>query len=57
MLSFAAHPQTKNNLLKLVNGDNQLCQRLVNKIKNQYPERHEQWCYQKAIDDLIKDRR
>lgn len=57
MLSFAAHPQTKNNLLKLVNGDNQLCQRLINNIKNQYPEKHEQWCYEKAINDLIKDRR
>jgi len=57
MLSFPAHPQTKNTLLKLLNGDNDACQRLTNKIKSEFPNLNEQQSWEKAIEDLIRDRR
>ncbi len=57
MFSFPAHPETKKKLLNLVNGDKDTCQRLTNKIKSKYPELSEQECWEKAINDLIRDRR
>lgn len=57
MFSFPAHPETKKKLVNLLNGDNDVCQRLINKIKIKSPDLNEQQCWEKAIEDLIRDRR
>lgn len=46
----------RSRLLSLVNGDMSTAQRLVANIKNSYPQRTEEWCWEKAADDLIRDR-
>lgn len=56
MFSFPAHPQTKNKLLNLLHGDSHACERLTNKIKSQSPNLNEQQCWEKAINNLIRDR-
>jgi hypothetical protein len=44
-------------LLKLVNGDRRTAERLLTHLQERYPEKSEQWCIEKAIWDLRRDRR
>jgi len=45
------------NLVTMLNGDRTTADRLIGRIRATYPNRSEQWWYEKAIDDLLRDRR
>jgi len=49
--------QTQKQLYRLVNGDRHTAQRLVEKVRQRNPGRSEQWCWEKAIYDIERDRR
>jgi hypothetical protein len=49
--------QTERELLRLVNGHRPTALRLVAKVQEYHPGRSEQWCWEKAIYDLQRDRR
>lgn len=49
--------QTERELLRLVNGHRPTALRLVAKIQEYHPGRSAQWCWEKAIYDLQRDRR
>lgn len=44
-------------LAMLLNGDRTTAERLISSTRQQYPNRSEQWCREKAIYDLERDRR
>ena len=48
---------TRKQLMRLVNGNLGVAQRLVERIRQQNPGRSEQWCWEKAIYDIQRDRR
>ena len=48
---------TRNQLLRLVGGNAAVAQRLVTDVKDRNPGRTEQWCWEKAIYDIERDRR
>lgn len=50
-------PTIESQLLTLVNGDRSTALRLVKSAKNSHPGRSEDWYWEKAIEDLIRDRR
>ena len=60
-----SHPQNKSlksskdyrYLLTLLNGDHDGANRLVQFISDSYPDRNTQWCLEKAINDILRDRR
>lgn len=49
--------QIKAKLEKLCSSDYQLAQRLVEGIRVDHPDRSEQWCWEKAVWDMERDRR
>lgn len=49
--------QTKRELRRLVNGNQALADRLVKQVRLHNPDRSEQWCWEKAVHDLQRDRR
>ncbi|WP_346290795.1 hypothetical protein [Sphaerothrix gracilis] len=49
--------QTQRELLRLTNGNQAVALRLVDRVKMQNPGRSEQWCWEKAIYDIQRDRR
>ena len=49
--------QIKSKLEKLCGSDYRLAQRLVEGIQVDHPERAEQWCWEKAVWDMERDRR
>ena len=49
--------QTRRQLLGLVGGKANVAQRLVEDVKMRNPGRTEQWCWEKAIYDIERDRR
>ncbi|MEO0535351.1 MAG: hypothetical protein AAF215_15950 [Cyanobacteria bacterium P01_A01_bin.123] len=49
--------RTRRALMRLVNGNPGVAQRLVERVRQQNPERSEQWCWEKAIYDIQRDRR
>ena len=49
--------RTRKELMRLVNGNRDVAARLVERIRLQNPGRSEQWCWEKAIYDLQRDRR
>lgn len=49
--------QTERELLRLVNGHRPTALRLVAKVQEYHPGRSAQWCWEKAIYDLQRDRR
>lgn len=51
--SIPAHP-LRNRLLELCHGDSALVDRLY--LSANRPGKSDEWIYQKAIDDLIRDR-
>ncbi|MDW8200860.1 MAG: hypothetical protein RML75_06565 [Cyanobacteriota bacterium SKYGB_h_bin112] len=48
---------TVNELLTLTNGDRQLAERLVKSVQSRNPGQTAQWCWEKALYDLQRDRR
>ncbi|MEL7224196.1 MAG: hypothetical protein AAF810_04745 [Cyanobacteria bacterium P01_D01_bin.36] len=48
---------TRKQLLGLVGGNAAVAQRLVSDVSDRNPGRTEQWCWEKAIYDIERDRR
>ncbi|MEL7068141.1 MAG: hypothetical protein ABG776_06245 [Cyanobacteria bacterium J06555_13] len=48
---------TRAQLLRLVGGNAAVAQRLVGDVSERNPGRSEQWCWEKAIYDIERDRR
>lgn len=48
---------TRKQLLRLVGGNASVAQRLVQDVSDRNPDRPEQWCWEKAIYDIERDRR
>ncbi|MGC1309578.1 MAG: hypothetical protein WA885_20340 [Phormidesmis sp.] len=48
---------TRKKLMGLVGGNASVAQRLVSDVKDHNPGRTEQWCWEKAIYDIERDRR
>ncbi|MGB3299116.1 MAG: hypothetical protein WBA76_12665 [Phormidesmis sp.] len=48
---------TRSTLLRLVGGNAAVAQRLVRDLQVHNPGRTEQWCWEKAIYDVERDRR
>lgn len=48
---------TRQRLMRLVNGNQAVAARLVERVRSRNPERSEQWCWEKAIYDIERDRR
>jgi hypothetical protein len=48
---------TRKRLLSLVGGNAAVAQRLVSDVQRRNPDRTEQWCWEKAIYDVERDRR
>lgn len=46
-----------NRLVSMLHGDGNAAERLVGKVRQQNPERSEDWCWEKVISDLERDRR
>ena len=57
VLSGGVRGATRRQLLRLVGGNQDVAQRLVDTVKGRYPGRSEQWCWEKAIYDIQRDRR
>ncbi|NJM97823.1 MAG: hypothetical protein HC800_12295 [Phormidesmis sp. RL_2_1] len=49
--------RTRKKLLALVGGNAAVAQRLVRDVSSRNPGRTEQWCWEKAIYDIERDRR
>ncbi|MEL6605919.1 MAG: hypothetical protein AAFP20_22130 [Cyanobacteria bacterium J06614_10] len=49
--------KTRKQLLGLVGGNAAVAQRLVEDVSSRNPGRTEQWCWEKAIYDIERDRR
>ncbi|MBD2569702.1 hypothetical protein [Anabaena lutea] len=47
---------TRGKLLRMVQGDEDLAYRLVGHVKASFPNQSDQWCWEKAIWDLERDR-
>ncbi len=48
---------TRKQLIRLVGGNAAVAQRLVRDVQVRNPGRTEQWCWEKAIYDIERDRR
>lgn len=48
---------TRRQLLRMVGGNPAVAHRLVERVRERYPNRSEQWCWEKAIYDIQRDRR
>lgn len=48
---------TRRQLLRMVGGNPAVAARLVESVRDRYPNRSEQWCWEKAIYDIQRDRR
>ena len=49
--------KTRKQLLGLVGGKATVAERLVSDVSRRNPGRSEQWCWEKAIYDIERDRR
>jgi hypothetical protein len=49
--------QTRTKLIQLAGHDVALADRLVKKVYTDHPDRSAQWCWEKAICNLERDRR
>lgn len=56
-ISGSVSGHTKRDLLRLVGGNREVAQRLVDQVKLRNPDHSEQWCWEKAIYDIERDRR
>ena len=48
---------TRQQLMRLVNGNQAVADRLISRVRSQHPDRSEQWWWEKAIYDIQRDRR
>jgi hypothetical protein len=48
---------TQRELLRLVGGNRAVAERLVEQVQVRYPNHDQQWCWEKAIYDIQRDRR
>ncbi|WP_414530976.1 hypothetical protein [Nodularia chucula] len=55
-LKQRVNSSTKGKLLRMVRGDEDLAYRLVRQVKASFPNQSDQWCWEKAIWDLERDR-
>ncbi|MBE9078033.1 hypothetical protein IQ241_12135 [Romeria aff. gracilis LEGE 07310] len=56
-LGRGVNRSTRQQLMRRVGGNAAVAQRLVERVKMQNPGRSEQWCWEKAIYDIERDRR
>jgi hypothetical protein len=49
--------RTQQQLLRLVGGNRAVAERLVEQVQLRHPNHSEQWCWEKAIYDIQRDRR
>lgn len=56
-LAELPNPQIQQKLLAMVGGDRHIVQRLITNVKRKYPHQTELWYWEKAIEDLERDRR
>ena len=49
--------QTQRQLLRLVGGNRAVAERLVEQVQLRNPNHSQQWCWEKAIYDIQRDRR
>lgn len=54
--SRSVRGQTQRQLLRLVGGNQSVAERLVEQVKLRNPSQSEQWCWEKAIYDIHRDR-
>jgi hypothetical protein len=47
---------TQRSLVRLVGGNRDVAERLVRQVQLHHPDRPAQWCWEKAIYDLQRDR-
>ncbi|MBD1822904.1 hypothetical protein H6F51_10430 [Cyanobacteria bacterium FACHB-DQ100] len=48
--------RTQNELYRLVQGDRRTVERLIKHGRERYPDKPEQWIWEKVIADLERDR-
>ncbi len=46
----------KTEVLVLLNGDKDMCNRLISSLRNKYPEKDDVWRWEKLKYDLLRDR-
>jgi len=52
-----ADSELQNKLIQMLSGDRAAAERLVDRVRTNHPSRTENWYWQRAIDDLERDRR
>ncbi|MGG6237035.1 hypothetical protein ACQ4N7_00215 [Nodosilinea sp. AN01ver1] len=52
----SVHGRTQRELLRLVGGNRAVAERLVEQVQLRNPNHSEQWCWEKAIYDIQRDR-
>lgn len=50
-------PPLEDELVRLLNGDRTTANRLISSTRRKNPNQSEQWCREKAVYDLERDRR
>jgi hypothetical protein len=56
VLTTSVRGHTQRSLLRLVGGNRDVAERLVRQVQLHHPDRPAQWCWEKAIYDLQRDR-
>ena len=56
VLTTSVRGHTQRYLLRLVGGNRDVAERLVRQVQLHHPDRPAQWCWEKAIHDLQRDR-
>ncbi|PLZ95293.1 hypothetical protein CEN50_22820 [Fischerella thermalis CCMEE 5268] len=46
----------QKKLINLLNGDKDICKRLIDAAKRKYPGQSEHWYWEKVTEDLLRDR-
>ncbi|MEA5447060.1 hypothetical protein VB780_00660 [Leptolyngbya sp. CCNP1308] len=54
--SRSVRSHTQRQLLRLVGGNQSVAERLVEQVQLNNPSQSEQWCWEKAIYDIQRDR-
>ncbi len=54
--SRSVRGHTQRQLLRLVGGNQAVAERLVEQVQLRNPSQSEQWCWEKAIYDIQRDR-
>ncbi|MBD1873200.1 hypothetical protein H6F75_06880 [Nodosilinea sp. FACHB-131] len=54
--SRSVRGRTQRQLLRLVGGNQAVAERLVEQVQLRNPNQSEQWCWEKAIYDIHRDR-